>query len=45
MINHTYNNEIEEDNIKSIANDIIKNHKEKTYVGNLYTIKCLKILI
>lgn len=37
MINHTYNNEIEEDNIKKIANDIINNHKEKTYVGNLYT--------
>ena len=39
IINHTPNEEVEENKIKTVATDIIKNHKEKFYVGNLYTNK------
>jgi signal transduction histidine kinase len=36
VINNT-NNEIDEEQIKNIANDIITNHKDNSYIGNLYT--------
>ena len=39
VINHTNNDNFDESYIKDIANDIIKNHKERLYVGNLYTNK------
>ena len=39
LINNTNNDYIEERNIKEIANNIINNHKEKIYIGNLYTDK------
>ena len=39
LINHTSNDELDEKTIKEIANDMINNHKEKLYVGNLYTSK------
>ena len=39
LINNTNNDNIEENNIKEIANNIINNHKEKVYIGNLYTNK------
>lgn len=35
LINHS-EDEIEETKIKKIANNIIKNHKDKRYIGNLY---------
>lgn len=38
LVNNT-NEEIDESNVKKIANHIIKNHKEKFYIGNLYTTK------
>ena len=38
LINHT-NSSIDEEYVKSIASDIIKNHKEEFYIGNLYTSK------
>ena len=37
VINHTYDNEIEEDNIREVADNIINNHKDSMHVGNLYT--------
>ena len=36
VINHTYN-DVDEKNVEKLANDIIKNHKDRLYVGNLYT--------
>ena len=39
LINHTSNDKLDEKIIKKIANDIINNHEEKLYVGNLYTSK------
>ena len=39
LINNTNNDELNEDNIKEVANDIIKNHTDKVYIGNLYTNK------
>ena len=37
IINHTNNDELDEEYIKNIANNIINNHKEKLHIGNLYT--------
>ena len=37
IINHTYNDNIDEENIKKIANDIISNHNDDIYIGNLYS--------
>ena len=39
LINNTNNDEVEEQRIKEIANDIIKNHKDDLYIGSLYTSK------
>ena len=39
VINHTNNDNFNEEYVKSIANKIINNHKEKFYIGNLYTNK------
>ena len=39
LINNTNNDELEEKNIKEIANNIINNHTEDLYIGNLYTSK------
>ena len=39
LINNTNNDELEEKNIKEIANNIINNHKEDLYIGSLYTSK------
>ena len=39
VINHTNNDELDEETIKKIANNIIHNHKSDFYVGNLYTNK------
>ncbi|MBE6157349.1 MAG: HAMP domain-containing histidine kinase [Firmicutes bacterium] len=39
VINHTNNDNFNEEYVKSIANKIINNHKEKFYIGNLYTDK------
>ena len=39
IINHTNDDEYNEAYIKSIANDIINNHKSNLYIGNLYTSK------
>ena len=39
LINHTSNDELDEKTIKSIADDIIENHEEELYIGNLYTSK------
>ena len=39
LINHTNEDEINEDYIKKIANEIIKNHEKEIYLGNLYTSK------
>ena len=39
LINNTNNDDIEEEYIEKIANDIINNHKESIYIGNLYTSK------
>lgn len=39
IINNTNNDELDEEKIEKIANKIIKNHKEKYYIGNLYTSK------
>ncbi len=37
IINHTFDDEFEENNIKEIANDIINNHSKNFYIGNMYT--------
>ena len=39
LINNTNDDELEERNIKEIANNIINNHNEDLYIGNLYTSK------
>ena len=39
VINHTNDDEFDEENIKKIANNIISNHKDDIYIGNLYTSK------
>ena len=39
VINHTNNDELDEETIEKIANNIIHNHKSDFYVGNLYTSK------
>ena len=39
LINNTNNDELEEQNIQEIANNIINNHNEDLYIGNLYTSK------
>ena len=39
LINNTNNDELEEKNIKKIANNIINNHTKDLYIGNLYTSK------
>ena len=39
IINNTNNDEYDEEYIKKIANNIIKNHKDDFYIGNLYTNK------
>ena len=39
LINNTNNDELEEKNIKKIANEIISNHSDNLYIGNLYTNK------
>ena len=36
IINNTNNDDIDNKTIQKVANDIINNHKEKFYVGNLY---------
>ena len=36
VINHTNNDELDEKQIKNIANKIINNHKNSIYVGNLF---------
>ena len=38
IINHSYNDANLED-IKNVANDIITNHKDNIYIGNLYTVR------
>ena len=38
-INHTNNDEVDEEHIKNIAEKIINNHNEDFYIGNLYTNK------
>ena len=38
-INHTNNDEVDEEYIKNIAEKIINNHNEDFYIGNLYTNK------
>ena len=37
IINHTNNEEFDLDSIKSVALDIIDNHSDNFYIGNLYT--------
>lgn len=39
IINNTNNDIYDEENIKKIANKIIKKHNEDLYIGNLYTTK------
>ena len=39
VINHTYNDDIDLENIEKIANDIIQNRDEKFHIGNLYISK------
>ena len=39
IINNTYNENVEEEKIKIIANNIISNHQNNIYIGNLYTNK------
>ena len=39
IINNTNNDELDEENIKEVANNIIENHKDNFYIGNLYTSK------
>lgn len=39
MVNHTSSDEVNENEVKQIANNIIRNHKDKFYVGNLYKDK------
>ena len=39
LINNTNNDELEEKDVKEIANNIINNHSEDLYIGNLYASK------
>ena len=39
ILDNTNNDELEENNIKKIANNIINSHKSDLYIGNLYTSK------
>ena len=39
VINHTGNDELEEEYIQNIASNIIDNHNDNYYIGNLYTNK------
>ena len=39
LVNNTNNDNLDESKIKKIANNIISNHKENIYIGNLYTSK------
>ena len=39
VINNTNNDSIDEDSVKKIAEDIISNHTDNLYIGNLYTSK------
>ena len=39
LINHTFDDEVDDVKIKKIATNIINNHKDEIYVGNLYTNK------
>ena len=39
LINNTNNDELEERYVEKIANKIISGHKDKLYIGNLYTNK------
>ena len=39
LINHTFDEKVNEKQIKKVANSIIKSHKENLYIGNLYTTK------
>ena len=39
LINNTNDDELEENDIKEIANNIINNHDAKLHIGNLYTNK------
>ena len=39
IINNTNNDEFDEEYVKSIATNIINNHKSSFYIGNLYTNK------
>ena len=39
VINHTSDDSIDEEDIKTIANKIIKKHESDTHIGNLYTNK------
>ena len=36
IINNTNNEEIDTNNIETIANEIINNHEDNVYIGNLY---------
>ena len=39
LINNTNNDSIDEDSVKEIAEDIINNHNDNIFIGNLYTTK------
>ena len=39
LINHTNNDELEEETIKKISEEIINNHEDNMFIGNLYTNK------
>jgi signal transduction histidine kinase len=39
LVNNTNNDDLDETKIKKIANNIINNHEENIYIGNLYTSK------
>ncbi|MBR4231235.1 MAG: HAMP domain-containing histidine kinase [Bacilli bacterium] len=39
IINHTFNDEYDEESIKMVANNMIDNHEDNIYIGNLYTNK------
>lgn len=44
LINHTSNDEVDEEYIVTIANEIIRNHRNSIYIGNLYTDKYSYVL-
>lgn len=39
IINHTFDDEVDLESIKEIANEIISSHEDEFYIGNLYTSK------